>query len=85
MLIDYAIASINAMLGRVDAIVISASAILIALLWIPIALNFFSTDENKKIMARERLKNASIGTVIFIMAISGALFGVFNYVVTGKI
>ncbi|AGO60328.1 MULTISPECIES: hypothetical protein [Ferroplasma] len=85
MLIDYAIASINAMMGRIDDIVISVSAVLITLLWIPIALNFFSTDENKKIMARERLKNAAIGTVIFIMAISGILFTVFNYVVTGKV
>lgn len=85
MLIDYAIASINAMMGRIDDIVISVSAVLITLLWIPIALNFFSTDENKKIMARERLKNAAIGTVIFIMAISGILFTIFNYVVTGKV
>ncbi len=36
-------------------------------------------------MARERLKNAAIGTVIYIMAISGILFTVFNYVVTGKV
>ena len=85
MLIDYATASINAMMGRIDDIVISVSAVLITLLWIPIALNFFSTDENKKIMARERLKNAAIGTVIFIMAISGILFTIFNYVVTGKL
>ncbi|EQB73530.1 MAG: hypothetical protein AMDU4_FER2C00057G0001, partial [Ferroplasma sp. Type II] len=48
MLIDYAIASINAMMGRVDDIVISVSAVLITLLWIPIALNFFSTDEKKR-------------------------------------
>jgi len=85
MLIDYAIASINAMMGRIDDIAISISAVLITLLWIPIALNFFSADENKKILARERLKDAAIGTVIFIMAISGILFAVFNYVVTGKV
>jgi hypothetical protein len=85
MLIDYAIASINAMMGRIDDIAISVSAVLITLLWIPIALNFFSTDEHKNYMARERLKNATIGTVIYIMAISGILFTLFNYVVTGKI
>jgi hypothetical protein len=85
MLIDYAIASITSMLGRIDTIVISVAAVLITLLWIPIALNFFSTDENKKLLARERLKNATIGTIIFIMAISGVLYTVFNYIVTGKI
>ncbi len=85
MLIEYAVASINAMLGRIDNIAISVSAILITILWIPVALSFFSTDENKKYMAREKLKNATIGTVIYILAISGILFTVFNYVVTGKI
>ena len=85
MLIEYAVASINAMLGRIDDIAISVSAILITILWIPVALSFFSTDENKKYMAREKLKNATIGTVIYILAVSGVLFAVFNYVVTGKI
>jgi hypothetical protein len=85
MLFEYIIASINTMLGRIDDIAISVSAILITLLWIPVALSFFSTDENKKYMAREKLKNATIGTVIYIMAVSGVLFAVFNYVVTGKV
>jgi hypothetical protein len=85
MLFEYIIASINTMLGRIDDIAISVSAILITLLWIPVALSFFSTDENKKYMAREKLKNATIGTIIYIMAVSGVLFAVFNYVVTGKV
>lgn len=85
MLFEYIIASINTMLGRIDDMAISVSAILITLLWIPVALSFFSTDENKKYMAREKLKNATIGTVIYIMAVSGVLFAVFNYVVTGKV
>lgn len=85
MLIEYPVASINAMLGRIDDIAISVSAILITILWIPVALSFFSTDENKKYMTREKLKNATIGTVIYILAVSGVLFAVFNYVVTGKI
>ncbi len=84
MLFEYVIASINTILGRIDDIAISISAVLITLLWIPVALSFFSTDENKKYMARERLKNATIGTIIYILAVSGVLFAVFNYVVTGK-
>jgi hypothetical protein len=85
MLIEYVIASINTMLGRIDDIAISVSAVLITLLWIPVALSFFSTDETKKYMARERLKNATLGTAIYILAVSGVLFAVFNYIVTGKV
>ncbi|MEM0140181.1 MAG: hypothetical protein QXZ44_06180 [Ferroplasma sp.] len=85
MLIYYVVTGLNAMMGRVMDIAVSVSAIFIALLWIPIALNFFSTDVEKKLVAKERLKNAAIGTVIYIMAISGILYSIFNYIVTGKI
>ena len=85
MLILYATLAINAMLGRIDDLLIGVSAVLISLLWIPIALNFFSTDEAKKYMAKEKLKNATIGTIIYVMAISGVIYTVFNYVVTGSI
>ncbi len=84
LLYIFSVVALQTMLSRIDDIVIAISAILITLLWIPIALNFFSADENKQYMARQRLKNASIGTVIYIMAISGTIFVLFNYIVTGK-
>ena len=70
-------------LNRVYLIVISVSAILIALLWIPIALGFFSTDENKKTDAKMKLKNAVYGTLIYVLAVSGVLYAVFQYVALG--
>lgn len=70
-------------LNRVYLLVASVSAIIIALLWIPIALGFFSSDENKKTDAKMRLKNAVIGTVIYVLAISGVLYAIFTYVVSG--
>ncbi len=85
MLILFTTLAISAMLGRIDDLLIGISAVLISLLWIPIALNFFSTDENKKYMAKERLKNAVIGTVIYVMAISGVIYVIFNYIVTGSV
>ncbi len=85
MLIYYAITGISAILGRIMDLAISVSAIFIALLWIPIAINFFSTDEEKRYTAKERLKNAAIGTAIYIMAITGVIYSVFNYIITGKI
>ncbi|MFG1460949.1 MAG: hypothetical protein AAE987_06190 [Thermoplasmataceae archaeon] len=70
-------------LNRVYLIVISVSALLIALLWIPIALGFFSSDENKKTDAKMKLKNAVYGTVIYVLAVSGVLYAVFQYVALG--
>ncbi len=70
-------------LNRVYLLVASVSAIIIALLWIPIALGFFSSDEDRKTSAKMRLRNAVIGTVIYVLAISGVLYAIFTYVVSG--
>ncbi len=70
-------------LSRLLEVVVSISAVVVALLWIPIALSFFSTDENKRFETRGRLKNALIGTLIYVLAISGVIYAVFNYVAIG--
>lgn len=74
---------ISSILSRIDEIVISVSAVIIALLWIPIAMNFFSDDEEKRYSAKVKMKNATIGTIIYIMAVSGTLYSIFLYVATG--
>lgn len=74
---------IQAMMTRIYEVVASISAILIAILWIPIAIGFFGTDENKRYEARIRLKNALIGTFIYVIAVSGFLYTLVNYLVTG--
>ena len=71
------------MLTRIYAVVVSVSAILIAILWIPIAMGFFGTDENKRYEARIRLKNALIGTFVYVIAVSGFLYTLVHYLVTG--
>ncbi len=70
-------------LNRLLEVVVSISAVVVGLLWIPIALSFFSTDENKRFEARGRLKNALIGTLIYVLAVSGVIYAVFNYVAIG--
>lgn len=74
---------ITVVLNRLLTIIISISAIVIAILWIPIALGFFTSDENKRYEAKSRLKNALIGTLIYVLAVSGVIYAVFNYVATG--
>ncbi len=75
---------IQGIMNRVYEIVISISAVIIALLWIPIAIGFFSSDEGKKMESKTRFKNAVIGTLIYILAVSGVLYAIFSYVVTGS-
>lgn len=75
---------IQGIMDRVYEIVISISAVIIALLWIPIAIGFFSSDEGKKMEAKTRFKNAVIGTLIYVLAVSGVIYAVFSYVVNGS-
>lgn len=74
----------NSILERGLYIVVSASSVLIALLWIPIAMGFFSTDENKKYASYHRAKSAAIGTAIYILAVTGVIYGAFNFIITGN-
>lgn len=56
MLVYYLINTVSAMLGRLDEIVIGVSALIISILWIPIALSFFSTDDAKRTVAKEKIE-----------------------------
>lgn len=77
-------AQLTSMVSRLYEVVISISAVIIAVLWIPIAISFFGSDENRRFEARARLKNALIGTFIYVVAISGVIYAVVNYIVTGS-
>ena len=74
---------IQGILDRIYAVVASVSAIIIAILWIPIAIGFFGADENRRYEARVRMKNALIGTFIYVIAVSGLLYTVVKYLITG--
>ena len=74
---------IQGILNRVYEVVASVSAVIIAILWIPIAMGFFGTDENRRYEARIRMKNALIGTFIYVIAVSGLLYTLVKYLITG--
>ncbi len=76
-------ATLSGLMGRAETVIISVSAVVISILWIPIALEFFSSDESRRYSARIRLKNATIGTIIYVMAVSGVIYALFNYIVSG--
>lgn len=56
---------------------------LLAIVWARVALSWFSTDVTKKIQAKDRAKDALIGSVIFVAALSGLVWGLAHWVVTG--
>lgn len=74
---------INAMVQRAFGIIAGVSGLIIAILWVPIAIGYFSKDLDRKADAKERTKDALIGTVIFVMAVSGVLYAVVHYIVAG--
>lgn len=75
---------LTTIVNRLYEVVISVSAVIIAILWVPIAISFFGSDENRRYEARSRLKNALIGTFIYVIAVSGVLYAVVNFIVTGS-
>ncbi len=75
--------TISQIIQRAYEIVAGISALLIAILWVPIAIGYFSRDLDRKADAKERTKDALIGTIIFVMAITGVLYGVIHYIIVG--
>jgi uncharacterized membrane protein YciS (DUF1049 family) len=75
--------AISAIVQRAFDIIAGVSGLIIAILWIPIAIGYFSKDLDRKADAKERTKDALIGTVIFVMAVSGVLYAVIHYIVAG--
>lgn len=74
---------ISGIVQRAFGIIAGVSGLIIAILWVPIAIGYFSKDMDRKADAKERTKDALIGTVIFVMAVSGVLYAVIHYIVTG--
>ncbi len=74
---------INEIVQRAFGIIAGVTGLIIAILWVPIAIGYFSKDMDRKADAKERTKDALIGTVIFVMAVSGVLYAVIHYIVAG--
>jgi hypothetical protein len=66
----------------VSLLALSGSGLL-AIVWVRVALSWFSNDIAKKVQAKDRARDALIGTAIFVAAVSGLLWGVAHWVVTG--
>jgi hypothetical protein len=78
-----AVSNFTAAIGRLVTLAAAAGAGLLSLVWARVALSWFSHDSMKKVLAKERARDALIGTLLFVGAVSGLVWALANWVVTG--
>ena len=77
------VGNFSASIGRLVELVGVAGSGLIALVWARVALSWFSHDITKKVQAKERARDALIGTLLFVAALTGLVWGLAHWVLTG--
>ena len=77
------VGNFSASIGRLVELVGVAGSGLIALVWARVALSWFSHDVTKKVQAKERARDALIGTLLFVAALTGLVWGLAHWVLTG--
>jgi len=77
------VANFTAAVNRLVELVGLAGGGILALVWARVALSWFSNDVTKKIQAKDRARDALIGTLLFVAAVSGLIYGLAHWVVTG--
>ena len=79
-----AVANFTASINRLVELVALAGSGLLALVWARVALSWFSNDLAKKVQAKDRARDALIGTLLFVAAISGLFWGLAQWVLSGS-
>jgi hypothetical protein len=77
------VANFTASINRLVELVAVAGSGLLALVWVRVALSWFSNDITKKVQAKDRARDALIGTLLFVAAITGLVWGLAQWVLTG--
>jgi len=78
-----AVGNFTASINRLVELVALAGSGILALVWARVALSWFSNDITKKIQAKDRARDALIGTLLFTAAITGLVWGLAHWVLTG--
>ncbi|MGA8604884.1 MAG: hypothetical protein WB788_07490 [Thermoplasmata archaeon] len=71
-------------INRLVELVALAGSGILALVWARVAISWFSNDITKKIQAKDRARDALIGTLLFMAAVTGLLYGLAHWVLTGS-
>ncbi|HUI38227.1 MAG TPA: hypothetical protein VLY85_01195 [Thermoplasmata archaeon] len=80
---DSAVGNFSQALNRIVVLLGAAGGAILAIAWVRVALSWFSNDVTKKVQAKDRARDALIGTVIFAAALSGLIWGLAQWVLTG--
>jgi hypothetical protein len=78
-----AVGNFSAAVGRIVVLIGAAGGGLLAIVWSRVALSWFSHDVTKKVQAKDRARDALIGTLLFAAALSGLIWGLAQWVLTG--
>jgi hypothetical protein len=80
---DSVVSNFSAALGRIVTLLGAAGGALLAIVWCRVAISWFSNDVTKKVQAKDRARDALVGTLIFAAALSGIIWGLAHWVLTG--
>jgi hypothetical protein len=78
-----ALGNFSAALGRLVTLLGAAGGAILAIAWARVALSWFSNDVTKKVQAKDRARDALVGSLIFAAALSGLIWGLARWVLGG--
>jgi hypothetical protein len=81
---DSAVGNFTASIDRMVELLALAGGGILALVWARVALSWFSNDVAKKVQAKDRARDALIGSLLFTAAITGLIWGLAHWVLTGS-
>jgi hypothetical protein len=79
-----AVGNFSSSIDRLVELLGIAGSGLLSLVWARVALSWFSNDITKKVQAKDRARDALIGTLLFVAAITGLFWGLAHWVLTGS-
>ncbi len=80
---DSVVGNFSSTLDRLVVLVAAGGSAILALVWSRVAFSWFSNDVTKKVQAKERARDALIGTLVFTAAITGLAWSLAQWVLTG--
>lgn len=75
--------NLSAVLNRAVVLVGIAASGVVTLVWSRVAISWFSHDPTKKVQAKERARDALVGSMVLLAAVSGLAWGLAHWVLTG--
>jgi hypothetical protein len=78
------VGNFSASINRLVELLGVAGSGLLALVWARVAVSWFSHDVTKKVQAKDRARDALIGSLLFVAALTGLIWGLAHWVLTGS-